>query len=309
MKYFLYRLKWYLAKYIIFKYPIHIDFELSSVCNLKCSFCPHSLEKQNFSKQFMDFDFYKQVIDEIEGKVLSIKFNLRGESTLHPKFVDFLEYAKGKFIDIRINTNGQYNSNGYLSKIISDNCNNISFSCDAFYTDTYKRKRNSSISNLYKNIEHTIDYCNELNKKPTITLSYVYTDYEKEEHEIDLFQRYWAGKYDKLVFRITPAMNRKGKAKILDGKKSIGRKNCYMPNRRLVITADQRVSFCCLLWNNPYYLPFKPYEAPIYMNVLEYWNEASLKCIRENLKNGLFNILPKMCKECDSSESYIWEEK
>lgn len=52
------------------EYPLLVDLELASVCNLKCPMCytisPEFRKKVNTT--LMDFDLFKRIIDEIGGK-------------------------------------------------------------------------------------------------------------------------------------------------------------------------------------------------------------------------------------------------
>lgn len=77
-------------------YPLLVDLELSSVCNLRCPMC-YTISAE-FRKQVdakvMDLDLFKRIIDEIGGKVPALRLSLRGESTVHPQFVDCIRYAK-----------------------------------------------------------------------------------------------------------------------------------------------------------------------------------------------------------------------
>ena len=81
-------------------YPLLVDIELSSICNLTCPMCytitDEFKERVNVSR--MNFDVYKKIIDEISGKVTAIRLSLRGEATLHPRFIDSISYAKDKGI-------------------------------------------------------------------------------------------------------------------------------------------------------------------------------------------------------------------
>ena len=87
-------------KRIIRDYPLQVDLELSTVCNLKCPMC-YTISSEyikKVQKRFMDLDLYNKIIDEISGKVYAIRLSLRGESTLHPNFIKAIEYAKQKGI-------------------------------------------------------------------------------------------------------------------------------------------------------------------------------------------------------------------
>ena len=97
-----YRANWvkYAKEKIVADYPLLVDLELSTVCNLHCPMCYTITEeyKKTIKSEFMDFDMYKKIIDEIAGKVPAIRLSLRGEPTLHPHFTDCIKYAKDKGI-------------------------------------------------------------------------------------------------------------------------------------------------------------------------------------------------------------------
>jgi len=110
LNYLFYRLNWYAVEkfHYITNFPVHIDFETTNFCNLKCTMCPHSLDGGFGEQGIMDFDIFKKVIDEGAGEGLkSIKLNIRGEPLLHPRLADMVRYAKTKgIIEVMFNTNG-----------------------------------------------------------------------------------------------------------------------------------------------------------------------------------------------------------
>jgi wyosine [tRNA(Phe)-imidazoG37] synthetase (radical SAM superfamily) len=103
------RVQWYLyptLKYVS-KFPIHIDFEAASICNLKCPMCyrPH---RADHNDGVMDFSIFQKAIDEcVEYGLYSIRLSWRGEPTLNPNIVDMVKYAKKKGIkEVSFITNG-----------------------------------------------------------------------------------------------------------------------------------------------------------------------------------------------------------
>ena len=91
------------------EYPVHVDIELASLCNLSCPMCytitDEFIEKVN--AKLMDFELFKKIIDDIAGKVPSIRLSYRGESTLHPKFIECIKYAKDAgIVEVSTLTNG-----------------------------------------------------------------------------------------------------------------------------------------------------------------------------------------------------------
>src|SRR3990167_4604111 len=110
-----YRNKWKLAGHGLYSpdYPIDVTIELAGICNGRCVYCPVTPNYKKLESIFpigiMKEYLFKKIIDEIEGKTLSVKFQYRGESTLHPQFNDFCDYVSKKdFIERMINTNGNY---------------------------------------------------------------------------------------------------------------------------------------------------------------------------------------------------------
>ncbi|MDC0954976.1 radical SAM/SPASM domain-containing protein [Alphaproteobacteria bacterium] len=96
-------------KYIS-EYPLHVDLELASICNLRCPMCytisPEFRTKVNAT--LMDFDLFTKIVDECaEGGVYSIRLSFRGESFLHKDILKCLKYAKKKGIkEVSTLTNG-----------------------------------------------------------------------------------------------------------------------------------------------------------------------------------------------------------
>jgi len=91
-------------------YPLHVDIELASVCNLNCPMCyTISAEfKEKVNARLMDYALFTKVVDECAaGGVYSVRLSFRGESFLHKRIVDCVRYAKAKGIkEVSTLTNG-----------------------------------------------------------------------------------------------------------------------------------------------------------------------------------------------------------
>jgi len=143
-------------------YPPLLQIEISSRCNYKCVFCyqidsDFSNPKSEFMG-FMDFDLFKEIIDQINGYIPYITFASRGEPTLHPKFIEMLAYCKGKFKDIKINTNASLLNRNKIDKIL-DVCDTVVFSIDTPDKELYPSIR---VGGDLKRVLDNIDLFNEL---------------------------------------------------------------------------------------------------------------------------------------------------
>ncbi|WP_206152155.1 radical SAM protein [Clostridium cochlearium] len=95
--------------------------ELSSICNLNCPFCYTITEdfQQNVTRKFMETKLAKKIIDEIGGKVITLRLSFRGESTLNPDLIEIVKYAKQKNIkEVPFLTNGSKLEPEYFEQLL-----------------------------------------------------------------------------------------------------------------------------------------------------------------------------------------------
>ena len=66
-------------------YPLLVDVELASICNLRCPMCYTITDKfkENAKTTCMDWDLYRKIIDEIGGRCcVAIEFAWRSIATI-----------------------------------------------------------------------------------------------------------------------------------------------------------------------------------------------------------------------------------
>lgn len=76
--------------------------EITSVCNLACSFCPPTERLANFIK----IEQFNNVLDQIKPHTSYIYLHVKGEPLLHPRIDELLEAAHAKGFKVNITTNG-----------------------------------------------------------------------------------------------------------------------------------------------------------------------------------------------------------
>lgn len=126
----------------VYKFPLHVDFEASSRCNLSCPMCfrRHFENEQEFVD--MDFDLYKKGIDECASYGLySIRLSWRGESTINPRFVEMVAYARKAGIkEISFLTNGSALNEDLSMGLINAGLDYLTISIDGL-KDSYNKLR------------------------------------------------------------------------------------------------------------------------------------------------------------------------
>jgi len=124
-------------------YPLLVDLELSSVCNLRCPMC-YTISadfRKHVDARIMDFALFTKVIDEIGGRVPALRLSLRGESTVHPQFVDAIKYAKDHGIkEVSTLTHGGRLTLDFFQRVQEAGIDWITISIDGT-GETYERIR------------------------------------------------------------------------------------------------------------------------------------------------------------------------
>jgi len=76
--------------------------EITSVCNLACSFCPPTQR----AKGLIKVEQFRHILDEIRPYTKYIYLHVKGEPLLHPRIDQLLEAAHEKGFKVNITTNG-----------------------------------------------------------------------------------------------------------------------------------------------------------------------------------------------------------
>lgn len=140
-----YRRAWsdYPSRQLISEYPLLVDIELASICNLKCPMCYTitAAFKEHVNTTRMNWALYCRIIDEIAGRVPAIRLSLRGEATLNKNFVECIRYAKEKGIkEVSTLTHGFKLNLPFFAKIAEAGIDWITISIDGVGA-TYEKIR------------------------------------------------------------------------------------------------------------------------------------------------------------------------
>ncbi|MEK8132824.1 radical SAM/SPASM domain-containing protein [Paenibacillus filicis] len=76
--------------------------EITSVCNLACSFCPQTKRQASF----IQLDAFTKILDEIRPHTDSIYLHVKGEPLLHPKIDQLLDLSHERGFKVNITSNG-----------------------------------------------------------------------------------------------------------------------------------------------------------------------------------------------------------
>lgn len=163
---FRYKFKNYPKLRIVTDFPIYLLVEPISSCNLRCVMCFQIDETFNKSQEFMgkmDLELFYKIIDQAHANgTQAITLASRGEPTLHPQLDDMLDYCKGKFFEIKINTNATRLNEKLIHRILKSDVTEIVFSVDSYQKDEYESIR---VRGIFEDVLNNIIKFKEIREK------------------------------------------------------------------------------------------------------------------------------------------------
>ena len=74
-------------------FPPSLAFQVSGYCNTNCQLCPVGVKTAGPEKGFMEFEVFRNIIDEAKHRLISVYFGDWGEPFLNPEIWEMIEYA------------------------------------------------------------------------------------------------------------------------------------------------------------------------------------------------------------------------
>ena len=282
--------------------PTKLWIEATNVCNLRCRLCPNKdIPKEQ--KGFMDWELYKNIIDQSYNYLHDIYLFHRGESLLHPRIIDMIKYANSKNLKTVLHTNATVLNEELSKELIDAKLDFISFSFDGYDKEMYESNRTPAKfeKTLFKIIEF-------LKLKKNIGASLPYTkiqvmeytngyDKEKLKKQKELFLKNFEGlPVNEWVVRIPH--NWGGSIPILENAEELKKMGFkYVPCPflwySLTIFYDGKVVPCPQDWFG------KISIGDVRENSLvDIFNSEKLINLRETISNSnIENMIP--CNSCD----------
>jgi len=272
-------------------YPLLVDLELSTVCNLRCPFCYTLTQefREKVSATLMDFGLFRKVVDEIAGKVFAVRLSLRGEPTLHPDFLRAVRYAKEKGIgEVSMLTNGSRLTPEFFSDVLEAGLDWITISFDGVGSEYEKNRSPLKFEEMYQRLADMVRIKREHGTvKPVIKIQAVWPAIEKDPGG---FLHTMTAVSDLVAFN--PLIDFSG----ADADGEVPYEEgfvCPQPYQRLVIGADGTALLCANDEEGDH-----PVGDATVQTVHEIWHGARLREVREahRQKDGFKELA--VCRKC-----------
>lgn len=306
LAYFLYRAKYIFGRSLPLKKPVDISLELSSSCNLRCSYCYHADQSAlSWEPNFMNFKTAERILlDAGQLKVPSVKLNWRGEATLNPDFAQITGLAKrlselhpGAFIDRLTNSNFMFQTRRDDIFEGLKNQTKVKVSYDSFIPEVFESQRNKGRhSVITKNIDK---FYNFPGRKTKIVIQAVRTEKNKDEPIESIVRDRWP-EAEVSIRDMVEGRNKKDLSELATMKRDQdNRQACIQAFTRLIFDTKGYAVMCC---------PDIDQNLTIQniwrQDIKQIFNHDFAKHVRRSLKTGeAFNDFSS-CINCSSFESY-----
>ncbi len=253
-EYFEYRKRWARAgrEYTLEPFPLHIDFETTNACNLRCTMCGIDFDAE--PAQLMSFDLFTKVLDEGAAHGLpSVKLNFRGEPLLHKRLPDMVRYAKERgIVDVQFNTNAVLLDEKRAHALIDAGLDRIIVSFDGARPETYNLiRRGADFDKVYRNVKRFVEIRNALGKvRPLVRVQTVCMKSTKVE--VTQFIELWKDIANRIGFirlkcgsnSISDRILSHNVDQVIEDGQTVAIP-CRQLWQRLVLAVDGRVVMCC----------------------------------------------------------------
>lgn len=207
----IYRYLYYRYRYEVYpeikhldNYPPCVQIEPTSICNYRCVFCYQTdrrlTQGKNGHMGMMDINLFKNIIDQIEGKVEAVTLASRGEPLMAQYISEMLNYLPGKFLGLKINTNASFLTEEKAHAILGAQPNTLVFSADASDKELYSKLRvNGNLDTVIRNIERFNEIRTKQYPKSNIITRVSGVRFTKEQ-KFSKIESFWDQFVDQVAF-------------------------------------------------------------------------------------------------------------
>ena len=270
-------------------FPLNIDVEVSSLCNLRCKMCTIDFDK--FKGGLMPLDLFKHIASQFNSSGPAfVKFNWRGEPLINKRLAKMVAIANcAGVLETAINTNGVLLNGAVAQRLLKAGIKRVKVSVDSIDPNKYKEIRGVELDEVVTNVKEFVRIRDSLNMDfPIVQVQMVSINNDKEE--VKEYHNYWkdivdyvgfcrlrGGDFDKSEYETVP---------------------CGQPFQRMLITWDGNVSVCCVDSELKFCI------GNVKDNTIEeLWNSQKANHIRNMHALGVGNKI-KQCSECEINKIY-----
>jgi radical SAM protein with 4Fe4S-binding SPASM domain len=127
--------------------------EITSVCNLACSFCPQTKRTANF----IQVDAFTKILDEIKPHTDYIYYHVKGEPLLHPRIDELLDLSHERGFKVNITTNGTLITKNRHKLLAKPALRQMNFSLHSFDGHEGSTNKEAYVANILSFVKEAVE--------------------------------------------------------------------------------------------------------------------------------------------------------
>ena len=179
------------------EFPSQIIMDITEVCNLACTHCPHPVfaKSEHYAGRHLDMALNEKMIEEVrqhgQGRTQYIRYTSNGEPLVHPHGYDLIQAAVDHSgVYVTLTTNGKIMNERRTQRLLESGVHLIDISIDAFKPETYAKIRvKGDLAVTRENVLRLIGWVRESKAKTKVVVSFV--EQPQNTLEVADFERYW----------------------------------------------------------------------------------------------------------------------
>ena len=274
-------------------FPKSILIETTNICQGECKFCPYKEIRKDEKITLLDFQKYKEMIQEISNydvKRLTL-FN-NNEPLLDKRIYDFIKYAKENLnnIELTLSTNGRLLTKEILYKLKESGLTYLYVSIPTTNEENYTKIMGNKLEKILSILLETKDL--DLIKMIRIAVPKTkYYDYQEMKETLGKYQICtWDLEYkenwnlSETFEEITAQLEYTGP--------------CDRPLDQMVISSNGNAIICCRDWR------YENVIGNVYQNtLLEIWHSEKMKEIQKLISEQDYENI-SCCKDCNMNITF-----
>jgi radical SAM protein with 4Fe4S-binding SPASM domain len=164
--------------------PFSISIEPTTACNLRCPECPSGLRAFSRETGNLKQDFFRKIIDELQGELSYLIFYFQGEPYINPQFLDMVRYAHERKIYTATSTNAHFLNDDNARKTVESGLDRLIISIDGTTQETYESYRvEGKLEHVLQGAKNVVKWKQKLGSKtPHIIFQFLVV--QPNEHQI-----------------------------------------------------------------------------------------------------------------------------
>ena len=291
-------------------FPSQILMDITEVCNLACTHCPHPAFKASahYGARYLDPALNAKMVDEVrthgQGLTQYIRYASNGEPLVHPQAYDMIDEAvRHAGVYVTLTTNGTIMNETRTTRLLEAGVHMIDISLDAFRPETYARiRRNGKLAVTRANVLRLLQWVRESRAATKVVVSYV--EQPDNRDETADFEAFWRDQgADAVVIRRLHSCSGAMVA-LADLRRAAvatsERRACLYPWERVVVNARGDLAFCPSDWVHGSRVA--DYRAT---TIRETWQGSVYAALRDAHLTGRYEG-HAFCGQCPDWESTRW---